>query len=68
MRRPFEHIDVDLVPTRLHTFEEVRVWHARRVILDSTTFQEAADRLGITKKTLWEFRKKHGIRERPTAA
>ncbi len=58
-------IPTDELPTRLHSLEAVKVWHVRRVILDSSSFQEAAQRLGITKKTLWEMRRKHRLAERP---
>lgn len=58
-------IPTDALPTRLHSLEAVKVWHVRRVILDSSSFQEAAQRLGITKKTLWELRRKHCLKERP---
>lgn len=31
----------------------------RRIVRDSYTYIEAARRLGITKKTLWEWRKRY---------
>lgn len=37
--------------------EQVQRWHTRRVLRDSWTYEEAATRLGISKKTLWEWRK-----------
>jgi hypothetical protein len=54
------------LPTRLHSLEAVKIWHIRRVILDSSSFEEAASRLGITKKTLWELRRKHRLTEQPS--
>lgn len=65
VKRLARPIPTDTLPTRLHSLEAVKVWHARRVILDSSSYQEAADRLGITKKTLWEMRRKHCLKERP---
>lgn len=53
------------LPTRIHTIDEVMVWHIRRVVLDSESMAEAAQRLGITRKTLWARMKKFGIAERP---
>lgn len=60
-----DHVPLDFQPTRLHTRRAVEAWHARRVISDSYTYQEAADRLGVSKKTLWEMRKRHNITEQP---
>jgi predicted DNA-binding protein (UPF0251 family) len=54
------------LPTRLHSLEAVKIWHVRRVILDSSSYEEAAGRLGITKKTLWELRRKHRLTEKPS--
>lgn len=59
-------IPTDALPTRLHSLEAVKIWHVRRVILDSSSYQEAAQRLGITKKTLWELRRKYRLKERPS--
>lgn len=58
-------IPPDSVPTRLHTTDQVKIWHARRVILDSSTWAEAAKRLDVSKKTLWIWRNEHGILEEP---
>lgn len=33
----------------------------RRVDLRQLTYEEAADRLGVAKKTLWEYRKELGL-------
>jgi predicted DNA-binding protein (UPF0251 family) len=54
------------LPTRLHSLEAVKIWHIRRVILDSSSYEEAASRLGITKKTLWELRRRHRLKEKPS--
>lgn len=59
-------IPTNELPTRLHSLEAVKIWHVRRVILDSSSYQEAAQRLGITKKTLWELRRRHRLKERPS--
>lgn len=58
-----EHIPYDALPTRLHTLRAVERWHVARVIADSHTYEEAARRLGITKKTLWELRRRHEIND-----
>ncbi|GEM_PF-3881285 len=60
-----QRISTDALPTRLHSLESVKVWHVRRVILDSSSYEEAAERLGITKKTLWEIRRRHHLEEQP---
>lgn len=60
-----QKISTDALPTRLHSLESVKVWHVRRVILDSSSYDEAAERLGITKKTLWEMRRRHHLDEQP---
>jgi len=49
------------LPTRLHSMDQVKRWHTIRVLRDSTTYQEAAIRLGVSKKTLWEWRDRMDI-------
>lgn len=60
-----DRIPLESLPTRFHSAEQVRIWHTRRVILDSATFKEAASRLGITQKTLNAWRAKYQLDERP---
>ena len=60
-----QRIPPDSMPTRFHTRCQVKIWHARRVILDSSTWAEAAKRLDISKKTLWMWRDRYGIPEEP---
>jgi hypothetical protein len=45
----------------------VIVWHIRQTIPCYSSYEEAADALGVSKKTLWEWRKRHGIEECPTS-
>jgi len=58
-------IDINQLPTRFHSLEALKVWHVRRVILDSITYPEAARRLGVSTKTLWEIRRRYKITEMP---
>lgn len=63
--REIRRIPLDALPTRLHTLDEVAVWHTRRVIVDSDTYLEAGQRLGICEKTLWDRRRRFGIDDLP---
>lgn len=43
------------------SLEEVKLAYIQAVLKESTSFAEAAKTLGISAKTLWEIRKRHGI-------
>jgi transcriptional regulator with PAS, ATPase and Fis domain len=47
--------------TRPSSLEDVQRAHVRRVLAQSATFEEAADRLGINPTTLWRKRKRGGL-------
>lgn len=65
MRRRGDRIPLDSLPTRFDKMAQVKLWHVRRVVADSETWGEAAFRLGMTRKTLWEYRKRTGFKELP---
>ena len=47
--------------TSLASLEDVERAHVQRVLSQSTTFEEAADLLGINLTTLWRKRKRWGL-------
>lgn len=47
-------------PVRM-TLEDLEEWHIRRVIAATSTFKEATEILGVSKKTLWIKRKEYGM-------
>ncbi len=38
------------------TLAEIKEWHMRRVVATSGTYQEAAEKLDVSKRMLWEHR------------
>lgn len=65
MRRRGDPIPLDELPTRLDPLDQVIVWHVRRVIRDSNTLDEAAERIGRSKKTLWGWRRRFAFTDQP---
>lgn len=51
------HNALDSPPLR--SLEEMEKRHIKRVIENTDTYKEAADRLGISEKTLWVKRQKY---------
>lgn len=51
----------DMQAQKAMSLEEVEKKHMRRVLRDAATTQEAADRLGITRRTLFTKRKKYDL-------
>lgn len=52
-------IPIEGFPTQFHTMDQVTVWQIRRVRANSSTEAEAAERLGRSKRWLWEWKKKN---------
>ena len=65
MPHPYEPIPLHQPPHRFHTIEQVKIWHARHVLLDSASYEEAAARLDISSKQLWLWRGRYDITESP---
>ena len=43
------------------TLEEIEIEHIRRILNETNTIEEAAEKLGIDASTLYRKRKKYGI-------
>lgn len=51
----------EVVPPIDSTLEEVERWQICRAAQNSTTMQEAADRLGMSRRNVYHKQQKHGI-------
>jgi len=52
---------LDVLPPATASLDDITAWQVRRAIRVHDTYQGAADALGVSRKTLWALRKRHGI-------